>query len=101
MDIVTALKALSNPVRLQILEWLKDPSRHFPPQEAGDFDRDGVCVSIIRQKAGLSQSTVSQYLAELQRAGLVRSKRIGQWTYYRRDEEGIRRLLEELNRSLS
>ena len=79
-----------------ILEWLKDPHRNFGHQEIGDFDEDGVCVSLIQKKAGLSQSTTSIYLGVLLRAGLVRAKRIGQWTYYQRDEDAIRRFQEAL-----
>ncbi len=95
-----ALKALANPVRLQILNWLREPHRYFADQQVGDLDNDGVCVSVIQRRADLSQSTVSQYLTDLQRAGLVQSKRVGQWTYYRRDEEGIRRFLDELERAI-
>ncbi len=92
------LKALANPIRLQILNWLREPQRYFSDQEVGNLDVDGVCVSVIQRRVNLSQSTVSQYLTELQRAGLVQSKRIGQWTYYRRDEAGIRQFLDELER---
>jgi DNA-binding transcriptional ArsR family regulator len=98
MDVMLALKALGNPIRLQILNWLRDPHRYFSDQEVGDLDADGVCVSVIQRRVNLSQSTVSQYLTELQRAGLVQSKRIGQWTYYRRDEAGIRQFLDELEK---
>jgi DNA-binding transcriptional ArsR family regulator len=90
-DVNAVLKALSNETRLQILEWLADPRRSFGSQEVGDFDEDGVCVSLIQKKTGLSQSTTSHFLAVLSRAGLVRSKRIGQWTYFKRDEEAIAR----------
>lgn len=99
-DQITVLKALSNESRLRILEWLKDPKRHFGRQDVGDFDTDGVCVSVIQRKAGLSQSTVSSYLALLTRAGLVKAKRVGQWTYYRRDEPAIRRFVQELGAAL-
>jgi DNA-binding transcriptional ArsR family regulator len=95
------LKALSNETRLQILEWLKDPRASFGSQEVGDFDEDGVCVSLIQKKIGLSQSTTSHFLAILNRAGLVRSKRIGQWTYFQRDEEAIRRFTEALGRRVA
>jgi DNA-binding transcriptional ArsR family regulator len=98
MDVMLILKALANPIRLQILNWLREPHRYFSDQEVGDLDADGVCVSVIQRRVNLSQSTVSQYLTELHRAGLVQSKRIGQWTYYRRDEAGIRRFLDELER---
>jgi len=85
MDHLEIFKALSNKSRLQILNWLKDPELHFPDQQNYGFDA-GVCVGQIQQKAGLTQSTVSEYLANLQRVGLVDATRVGQWTYYRRNE---------------
>ncbi|MGY4494056.1 ArsR/SmtB family transcription factor [Pseudomonas putida] len=88
IDINEALKALDNPTRLAILGWLKEPSKHFPEQQVNP-DEVGVCVSIIQARANLSQSTVSLYLAALQRAQLVTSQRIGPWTYYKRDEQNI------------
>jgi DNA-binding transcriptional ArsR family regulator len=100
-DVNAILKALSNETRLQILEWLKDPRANFGAQDIGDFDEDGVCVSLIQRKAGLSQSTTSQFLAVLARAGLVRSKRIGQWTFFKRDEEAIRRFSAALARRIA
>ena len=84
MNQVELFKALSNKTRLQILAWLKDPQLNFPEQMAG-FEH-GVCVGMIQQKAGLTQSTVSEYLTTLQRAGLVTATRAGQWTYYKRNE---------------
>lgn len=95
-----ALKALANPARLRILRWLERPHAEFGRQEIGDFDADGVCVSLIQKKAGLSQSTTSAYLATLHRAGLVDVKRMGQWTYYRRNEAAIGRFLRGLEEAL-
>jgi DNA-binding transcriptional ArsR family regulator len=86
MDHLEIFKALSNKSRLQILNWLKNPQLHFPEQQAAGYEA-GVCVGQIQQKAGLTQSTVSEYLTTLQRAGLVEATRIGQWTYYRRKED--------------
>ena len=97
---IAVLKALGNETRLNILGWLKDPKRHFGRQEVGDFQEDGVCVSLIQKKCGLSQSTVSSYLALLTRAGLVKVKRVGQWTYYRRNEDAIRRFVHEFGATL-
>lgn len=84
MDPVEIFKALSNKSRLQILEWLKEPALHFPAQPEG-FEL-GVCVGQIQKKAGLTQSTISEYLSLLQRVGLVCATRKGQWTYYKRNE---------------
>jgi DNA-binding transcriptional ArsR family regulator len=100
-QLLDVFKALANPVRLQLLQWLRDPERHFPIEQAiADPHEVGVCVSHIQAKTGLAQSTVSAYMASLQRAGLVRATRVGKWTHYRRDEERIARLVDVLGRSL-
>jgi ArsR family transcriptional regulator len=56
----------------------------------------GFLLRSFQAKTGLAQSTVSLYMAMLERAGLVRSTRVGKWTHYRRDEEGIARLIDEI-----
>jgi DNA-binding transcriptional ArsR family regulator len=84
------LRAIANSRRLQILEWLRTPTRHFPPQIDGDLVRDGVCGARIAQKLGVSHPTVSEHLKILSRAGLIHGKRIKQWTFYRRDEVRIK-----------
>ncbi|GLX04832.1 metalloregulator ArsR/SmtB family transcription factor [Microbispora sp. NBRC 16548] len=99
--LVDALRALSNPVRLQLLMWLREPERHFPLEEAiADPAEVGVCVSHIQARAGLAQSTVSAYMAELQRAGLVKATRVGKWTHYKRDEQRIAQLVATLGETL-
>ncbi len=90
MPIVSAIRALANDKRLMILEWLKAPRENFPPQVDGDLVKDGVCALLIAQKLGVSQPTVSEHLKILSQAGLVRSKRIKQWTFYKRDDARIR-----------
>ena len=96
MDQVEIFKALSNSTRLQILCWLKSPCDHFTEESGIDVEKTGVCVGLIQKKSGLSQSTVSEYLSILQRAGFIQSTRIGQWTYYRRNEEAIAQLIKTL-----
>lgn len=101
INIADVLKAINNPVRLDILRWLKEPSVNFDVKDQlVDADIDGVCVSIIQEKAALSQSTVSSYLTTLQRAQLVTSKRVGPWTYYQRNEAKIEEFLGQLNQQL-
>jgi ArsR family transcriptional regulator len=100
MDLLEIFKALSNRTRLDILRRLKDPVNGFPPQDEGDVHTVGVCVSSIQEGVGLSQSTVSDYLATLQRAGLIEVRRIGQWTYYKRNEEAISALAERIGKDL-
>jgi DNA-binding transcriptional ArsR family regulator len=98
MDV--ALRALANERRLRILEWLKDPVAHFPPQIDGDLVEDGVCGVLIAEKLGVSQPTASEHLKILSQAGLVRSKRIKQWTFYKRDEGRIEEVKQEILTSI-
>lgn len=90
MDLTPALQALANERRLQILEWLKQPTQHFPPQVYGDLKKDGVCGQFIAEKLGVSQPTASEHLKILSRAGLITPKRVKQWTFYKRDEAQIK-----------
>jgi ArsR family transcriptional regulator len=92
MDIAVAIKALANERRLEILQWLKDPEAHFPPQVDGDLVKDGVCGVFIAERLGVSQPTASDHLKVLSQAGLIRAKRIKQWTFYKRDEAEIRKI---------
>jgi ArsR family transcriptional regulator len=91
-----ALKAIAHPVRLKFLEWLKEPEQHF--NQAHPFTM-GVCAHQF-EISGLSQSTVSSHLSALQAAGLVRSRKVGQWNFYERDEENIAKFLTYLNQKL-
>lgn len=90
---IDIFKALSNETRLEILRWLKDPNNHFdnpPGKDPKNIDeKGGVCVGVIQKKAQLSQSTTSQYLSMMQKAGLLKSERKGKWTYYQRNEKTI------------
>lgn len=83
------MKALASERRLLILEWLRDPVAHFPPQVDGDLVRDGVCSVFIATKLGVSQPTAAEHLRVLAQAGLIEGKRIKQWVFYRRDEKRI------------
>ena len=99
VNILTVLKALSNDKRLKILQWLKEPTKNFSSSHC-DVGKDGVCVGLIEQKAGLSQSTVSQYLLQLHQAGLITMERRGQWTYCKLNKKFIKEFMEDLNKKL-
>lgn len=94
VDLDEIIKALAHPVRREILVWLKDPLTCFPDQEHST--ENGVCAGQIDQRAGLSQSTISAHLATLQRAGLITSKKVGQWHFFRRNEEVIQAFIDAL-----
>lgn len=98
LDLDDIIKALAHPVRREILDWLKDPATQFPDQHHST--KHGVCAGQIDQRCGLSQSTVSAHLAILQRAGLISSQKIGQWHFFKRNEETIQAFLEQLSQAL-
>ena len=100
MENADLFRALASPPRLQILAWLRDPRAHFPPQTDGDLVEDGVCAVYIAQKLGVTQPTLSQHMGVLTDAVLVASKRIKQWTFYRRDEDRIRERLQLAQQSV-
>ncbi len=97
MNLNLILKALANEKRLAILEWLKEPAKHFTSAHC-DVSKDGVCVGLVEEKIGLSQSTVSQYLQILQQAGLITMERRGQWTYCKRNEKMMKTFLDQLKK---
>jgi ArsR family transcriptional regulator len=94
------LAALASQKRLQVLQWLKDPTAHFPPQRDGDLAEDGVCVDFIARKLGVAQPTATTHLQALARAGLVTAKRIGQWTFYQRNEAALADLKHKIAQEL-
>jgi DNA-binding transcriptional ArsR family regulator len=99
VETVELLKALSNKSRLQLLELLKDPEGNFPDQARYGY-KNGVCVGQLQAKLGLTQSTVSEYLSSLQRAGFIQATRVGQWTYYKRNESAFRQLGDIIKKTL-
>ena len=100
MTIAAAARALASERRVEILEWLKDPAAHFRPQADGDLVKDGVCGMLIAEKLGVSQPTASEHLKILSKAGLLQTRRIKQWTFYKRDEARIKALKKLITREL-
>ncbi|GJJ03514.1 MAG: helix-turn-helix transcriptional regulator [Pseudomonadota bacterium] len=94
MDIDAIHKALANPMRRQILAWLKEPEVYFSEQQHPLSL--GVCAGLIDRRCALSQSTVSAHLATLLKAGLITSHRVGQWNYFKRDEATIQAFIDQM-----
>jgi len=97
-DMDDIIKALAHPVRSEILGWLKEPQVSFPSQ-IHSFEL-GVCAGKIFEKAKLSQSTISSHLSTLQRAGLVTTRKVGQWIFYSRNEDLISCFLNRIKSEL-
>jgi DNA-binding transcriptional ArsR family regulator len=102
MNPIEISKNLANETRMNILHWLKKPDENFPPPSICDVKdwRAGVCVQVIQEKAGISQSVCSGYLAAMQRAGLLTSYRSGKWTYYKRNQTIIQEFAAFLQKDL-
>lgn len=98
--VLTICRAIASPVRLLILDWLRDPVANFPAQTDGDLVIDGVCSDFIRDRASLAASTTSRHLAVLVEAGMVVATRKRGWTFYRRDEDAISQFVNDLRTSL-
>lgn len=92
------LRVLANEKRLQLWQWLGDPKSHLNDlivdqhQVFTDDDNQGVCVGLLQKKSGLSQSTVSQYLAQMEAVGLVSASKRGTWVHYSRNPLAMQQL---------
>ncbi len=67
-DVVLVFKALSEPIRVEVLELLRE-------QE--------MCVCDLCDRLNVAQSKLSFHLKTLKNTGLVRSRHEGRWIYYR------------------
>lgn len=76
------LKALANPVRLQIIHGLLKSGCHN--------------VSCMERGTGMSQSCISQHLQKLRAAGIVSAERSGNEVFYRVTSEETARLVAAL-----
>lgn len=73
-ELVDALKALAHPVRLRIMKALSGTERNV-----GQIDQD----------TGIGQPTLSQQLAVLRTAGLVKVRKDAKLVYYRIDDSTL------------
>ncbi len=83
MDRITFLKALSDPVRLSIIEFLRDGER---------------CACEIVPHTGKSQPNVSLHLKRLEEAGILGSRREGTKVLYRIKDPRTLQILMLLDR---
>ncbi len=74
--LLAAFKALADPVRLELLHFLR--SQEGP-----------TCVCDIVDRFDKSQPTISHHLKVLREAGLLTQSRAGIWAFYAPDPEGL------------
>lgn len=100
IDRLEQTKALASDVRLSILEWLAEPDVHFSHQETGKPSEIGVCVTLLTEKLGMAQPTVSCHLVLLRRAGFLTVTKVGRWSFFQREETTISDYKEWINECL-
>jgi len=64
-------KALGDPTRLRIIQMLAQQGE--------------VCVCRIVEELKMNQPAISQHMAKLKHAGLIRNRKQGQWMFYSLD----------------
>jgi DNA-binding transcriptional ArsR family regulator len=92
-DLNRILNAIADPTRRRILQALKEHA-------SGADSKHGLCASDIEQRIQLSQPTISHHMAVLTKAGLVDTKKIGLWRWYRRNETALRSFTRILKKNL-
>jgi DNA-binding transcriptional ArsR family regulator len=95
-----ALGVLAHAGRMDLINWLREPKKHFPAQKDGDLERDGACGVLIAKKWGVAQPTASRHLKLMVDADLLIATRKKGWTFYRRNEAGIAKLQAALTKRL-
>ena len=90
MDISLQMKALADPARLRIVEFLRHP-------DAGCcVVPDRVCACDIESLLGLSQPAISHHMKILTQAGLVSGEKQGRWMYYRLEPAAFTQVIAAL-----
>jgi ArsR family transcriptional regulator len=93
-------KALASDTRLSILQWLAQPDQYFSHQKTGKPSDIGVCVTLLTERLEMAQPTVSRHLELLRRANFLTVTKIGQWSFFNRDEAAIADFKDWLNEHL-
>jgi ArsR family transcriptional regulator len=81
LDLIKAMKALSDETRLRIMNIL--------------LERE-CCVCEVMEVLGISQTRASRNLGLLEEAGLLKMRKIGQWALYSLDRQGMKGHLSDL-----
>lgn len=91
-ELSAAFKALGDPARLKVLEFLMRPDAECCSKE------DRVCACDLETLLGLSQPAVSHHMKILAQAGLVSCEKDGRWVFYRVNRPRFRELSQHLAR---
>jgi ArsR family transcriptional regulator len=99
MDVVAICNALGNKTRYQLIKSLRCRTIETCCDEIQYYE-NGVSVGDVVKLTGLAQSTVSQHLAVLEKAGLISKEKREQWSCYFLNAEIIDEFVKELSQDL-
>lgn len=99
MDISKICDALGNETRFQIVKAMKDKTIGTCCDKIQYFE-NGVSVADVVYTTGLAQSTVSQHLAVLEKAGVIIREKRGQWTCFFLNKELLNEFLSAFSEAL-
>ena len=99
MEMEVLCNALGNRTRYQLIKAMKDHSIQTCCDRI-EFFENGVSVGDAVKFTGLAQSTVSQHLAVLLQAGLIRREKRDQWSCYFLNRAVLNAYLERLHEDL-
>ena len=91
-DLSLKLKAIADPHRLSILNFLLEPIQSCCSRD------EGVCACDLEAFLGLSQPAVSHHMKLLVQAGFVRADKRGKWVYYDLLPDAFAAVREQLGR---
>jgi ArsR family transcriptional regulator len=100
MEMDVLLSALGNKTRYQLIKAMKDQTIETCCNRI-EFFENGVSVGDVVKFTGLAQSTVSQHLAVLLNANLIRREKRDQWSCYFLNRPILDEFLKRLSKELS
>ncbi len=100
MDISQVCDALGNETRYQIVKWLKDKTIETCCDQIEIYE-NGACVLDVVKATGLAQSTITQHLKVLEKAGLIYKEKRSYWTCYFLNKQTIEELVKNLYHDLT
>jgi ArsR family transcriptional regulator len=99
MDMDILCSALGNKTRYQLIKALKEKSIATCCNRF-EFFENGVSVGDVVKFTGLAQSTVSQHLAVLEKANLIRKEKRELWSCYFLNTPVLEEFLEQMKKDL-
>jgi ArsR family transcriptional regulator len=99
MDVVKICNALGNETRYQIVKALKDRAIGTCCNRI-EYYENGISIGDVVKATGLAQSTISQHISVLEKAGLIYKEKRGQWTCFFLNKKLIDEFLKFLDNEL-